>query len=243
MTDVRNSGGGGRFWPPSDGLQTYAHPYPRFVADEERGRRLGAHEVVEVVDVKGMWAHVAVDGEIVGWVDRQRLQPAGVLPEAKVVVPPRDRLPAPAPAARAATFAVTLDAVLAAVGSLGIVVGAFAGWTRGIARLSSFKVALPFLWDFRTTADNPKLGWFLVAIGLCALVSSFVAGARRLRGALALLAIGAVALFCVQLARTLPAHGPSFTDIAGPGVLVTGAAALVLLVSSVVLGENQRRFA
>src|SRR5436853_6767536 len=106
MRDVIRDDRGIRYAVPAAGLQSYRSPYPRAYGGNDAGARISGSDVVRIHDVKGTWAKVSIDGDIVGWVDGQRLRPAGA-PERTFVAPPRDRLTTRDVAVAAPTFPVT----------------------------------------------------------------------------------------------------------------------------------------
>ena len=92
-------------------------------------------------------------------------------------------------------------------------------WTQGVAAVTSFKVPVTFLFDYKTTTQNPDLGWFLIAIGVTALVVSLFVRAGIWRVLLGILALVAASLFVIQIARGLSDSNTnlSFTRCRRPG--------------------------
>jgi hypothetical protein len=213
---------------PAEGLQTYPEPYPRFFEGAEPGPRVVGS--VQVQDVKGMWVLVSVDGEVRGWVDGRRLQPP-VDPPIIVSAAPTGT-PAPRSAAPGA-LSISSDGIIGAFAAVGVVVGAVLDWTRGVAAVTSFKVPVPFLFDYKATTHDPRLGGFLIAIGVVALAVSLFVRAGIWRVLLGLLALVAASLFVIQIARGISDtnSGALFTDVVGPGPWVTGISGLVLMLS------------
>jgi hypothetical protein len=214
---------------PAEGLPTYPEPYPRFFEGSEPGPRVVGN--VQVSDVKGMWALVSVDGEVRGWVDGRRLQPPINPPVIMSAAPPAP--PARSRAAAPGAFGISIDGIIGALAAIGIIVGAVLDWTQGVAGVTAFKVPVTFLFDYKTTTQNPELGWFLIAIGVMALVLSLFVRAGIWRVLLGILALVAASLFVIQIAREISNSSTnlSFTDVVGPGPWVTGISGIVLMLS------------
>ena len=222
---------------PAEGLPTYPEPYPRFFEGAEPGPRVVGS--VQVQDVKGMWALVSVDGEERGWVDGRRLEPPVAAP---VIVsgPPAGTMPAPTPRRAGSVLDFDRRHHRRARGDR--------DHRRRDARLdarsrtpsTSFKVPVKFLFDYKTTARDPHLGGFLIAIGVLALVASLFVRAGIWRVLLGILALVAASLFCIQIRRGLSDSNSSasFTDIVGPGPWVTGISGFVLMLSPLFTQRN-----
>src|SRR5207253_8731525 len=68
LADVRLS--------PDAGIQTFPEPYPSIHRDGTMRRSyIPGRAIVHVSAVKGDWAQVSVDGDVVGWVDGRQLLP------------------------------------------------------------------------------------------------------------------------------------------------------------------------
>jgi hypothetical protein len=215
---------------PAEGLQTYPEPYPRFFEGAEPGPRVVGS--VQVQDVKGMWALVSVDDEVRGWVDGRRLQPP-ISPPVIVSATPTGTMPTPSRAAAPGAVAISIDGIIGALAAIGILVGAALDWTQGIAGVTSFKIPVPFLFDYQTTSRSPDLGWFLIAIGVVAIFVALFVRPGIWRVLLGLLALVAASLFFIQIGRGLSDSNTnlSFTDIVGPGPWVTAISGFVLMLS------------
>ena len=215
---------------PAEGLQTYPEPYPRFFEGAEPGPRVVGS--VQVQDVKGMWVLVSVDGEVRGWVDGRRLQPPVDPPVIVSAAPAGSPVPK---AAAPGAFAISIDSIIGAIAAIGIMVGAALDWTQGFAAVTSFKVPVMFLFDYKTTTRDPHLGGFLIVVGVIALVVSLFVRAGIWRVLLGILALVAASLFVIQIARGLSDSNSnlSFTDIVGPGPWVVGISGFVLMLSPV----------
>jgi hypothetical protein len=217
---------------PAEGLQTYPEPYPSFFEGAEPGPRVVGS--VQVDDVKGMWAKVSVDGEARGWVDGRRLEPPVAAP-VMVSDSPAGTMPAPSRTAAPGVISISIDGIIGALAAIGIIVGAALDWTQGIAAVTSFKVPVNFLFDYKTTTRDPHLGGFLIAIGVLALLVSLFMRAGIWRVLLGILAVAAASLFFIQIARGLSDSNSnlSFTDVVGPGPWVTSVSGFVLMLSPV----------
>ena len=88
-----------------------------------------------------------------------------------------------------------------------------------------------FLFDHKTTSRHPELGWFLIAIGVLALVVSLFVRRRSMRVVLGLLALLAASLFVIQIAQELENTRRSFSDVVGAGPWVTGVSGFLLMLS------------
>jgi hypothetical protein len=224
--------GGGPFvhLAADDGVQAYKEPYPRVATDgSHRSAFIPGRAVLRVSATQGSWAQVVLNDEVVGWVEGSQLIP----PIGQRLAPP-----APYPASSAATangVPVSVDTLVGALAGLGILIGAVVDWTQGIS-VNSFKIPAAVLFDGNTTSRNPRLGIFVLALGVAGLLLAFVRNARLWRAVIGAAAFGIAFLYCAQVASQLSDHHvhASFTDVVGAGPWVTGVAGLVLVVSAVV---------
>jgi hypothetical protein len=211
------------------GAQAYKEPYPRVATDgSHRAEFIPGRAVVHVVSIRGSWAQVIVNDEIVGWVEGSQLIPPIGTPIASV-----SRTPASSESARSQSTNIDIDTLVAALASIGILIGAVVDWTQGIAA-NSFKIPAAYLVDPHTTSRDPRLGYFVIALGIAGVFLSFVRNARFGRGAVGIAALGIALLFCGQVAVQLSdqhSHA-SFTDIVGAGPWITGIAGLALAASA-----------
>jgi hypothetical protein len=210
------------------GVQAYKEPYPRVETDgSHRAGFIPGRAVVHVAETRGAWARVLVDDEVVGWVEGSHLiPPIG----ARIAPPP----PSQASQALAANqTAINVDALVAALAGIGIIMGAVLDWTQGIA-VNSFKIPAAFLVDPNTRSPNPRLGYFVVVLGVVGVLLAFVRNARAWRGLVGLAALGIVVLYCGQIAVQLSDHhsNASFTDVVGAGPWLTAIAGVALAASA-----------
>jgi hypothetical protein len=215
---------------PDTGIQAYPQPYPPYPG--ELGPFLSGRRAVQVVAVRGVWAHVFADGADQGWVEGGRL-----LPPIGAAIPH-----APTPGAAGGSVAPGRQSafspgqVIGAVSALGMIVGALVTWTQ-IVSLNAFKFPVQFLFDNKTQSHDPRLGWFIIVLGVLGLAASIVRGAELFRTIIGILGVIIAVLFLLQVANGLTAAvGPfrpqvGFTDIVGGGPWITGIAALMLGVS------------
>ena len=216
---------------PAGGLHTYPEPYPAW--GRARGPTIAGGEVIQVTAVRGAWAEAAVDGQVVGWVEGHALVPPIEEP-VKPLLGPSVALAPDKSRAEGLPFGMqvlTVDAVVAALAALSIVIGALIDWTDGVIGVNSFKIPAEFLFDPKTTSRSPKIGYFLLVIGLVALVAALFTRALRSRVVLGLLAVTIAVLFCAQVGAALPDNQTSFTDVVGAGPWITGFAGMVLVLS------------
>lgn len=214
---------------PDGGIQTYSEPYPGLQRDAStRGPYIPGREILHVSAAHGDWVQVTVNGDALGWVDGRQLVPPVSGPTARRY---DAALPAPAfPSTNA--MSVNIDVLVGSLAGVGVVIGALIDWTQRIA-VNSFRIPLLVLFDPKTTSSQPRLGYFVVAIGLLGVLVCFFQSLRLLRVLFGLLALVAAALYCGQVASQLSDIGSrlSFTDIVGPGPWVTGIAGIVLAAS------------
>jgi hypothetical protein len=210
------------------GVQAYKEPYPRIESDgSHRSAFIPGRAVVHVAATRGAWAQVSIDDEIVGWVEGSHL-----IPPIGTRIAPSPRNPTPSAGATNQTT-INVDTLVAALAGIGIIMSAVLDWTQGVA-VNSFKIPLTFLFDPNTTTRNPRLGYFVIALGVVGVFLGFVRNARGLRGLVGLAALAIAVLFCGQIAVQLSdAHSnASFTDIVGAGPWLTGIAGIALVVSA-----------
>ena len=213
------------------GVQAFTEPYPRFQSNgSNRAAFIPGRAVVHVAGAQGTWVQVAIDGELVGWVEgAQLIPPIGVRAPAAPLLP--NQMPPVVPTASQA--GVNLDTFVAVLAGIGIIIGAVLDWTQGVSA-NSFKVPALFLIDPNTTSPNPRLGYFVVGLGVAGVILAFVRGARVWRGLVGVAAIGIAVLFCGQIGVQLSDSNSnlSFTDVVGAGPWLTGIAGVALLSSS-----------
>jgi hypothetical protein len=216
---------------PDTGIQAYPQAYPPYPAT--LGPFLPGRRVVQVVAVRGTWAQVFADGADQGWVEGIQLVPpvgAGV----RYTAPARGMAPGDTVDHQRS---ITNGQIVGAVGALGMIIGALVDWTQ-IVSLNAFRFPVQFLFDNKTHSHGPRLGWFILVLGVLGLAASLVRGAERWRTIVGILGVLIVALFLIQVATGLSSVsiGPfgshvGFTDIVGGGPWITGIAALMLGIS------------
>jgi hypothetical protein len=209
---------------PDEGLQTFTEPYPRYVAEHQAGTRLAGRQVVAVTAVKGSWAHVSVNGTPVGWVDGRKLLPPVSAPIRMAAIPQTSR-------ARRRVFVVSLEAVVGALASVGIAVGALLDWTQGRHAVSAMQVPVQYLIDNKTTAEQPHIGYFLIGIAVVAFVLSFIPRAAIWRVLLGAIVVAIVSAFWMQVAEAMSNSNKAIVDVVGAGVWVAGFSGLLLVCS------------
>jgi hypothetical protein len=146
---------------------------------------------------------------------------------------------APSPSGVAAGR-LTFDAFIGASAGGAVVVGAFLDWTRRTS-LNSFKVPVAFLFDPHTTSEQPRLGWFLLLIGVVGAAVSFLRDATALRVLFGSLALAGGALYMISVARGLNDAGNtrSFTELVGAGPWLVSLAGFVLLCAPLAAGPRR----
>jgi hypothetical protein len=215
---------------PDMGIQAYPQAYPRYPAT--LGPYLSGRLVVQVVTVRGTWVHVFADGKDQGWVEGSQLVPpigTGI------------RYAATTRGSRSAEvsdrpLSISSGQIVGAIGALGMIIGALVTWTQ-IVSINAFKIPVQFLFDNKAS-HGPRLGWFIVVLGILGLAASLVRGAELWRTIVGIGGVLIAALFLLQVAAGLSeasigsfgAHA-GFTDVVGGGPWVTGIAALVLGIS------------
>jgi hypothetical protein len=212
---------------PDAGIQAFSEPYPGIQRDGTMRRSyIPGRAIVHVSAVKGDWAQVSVNGDVVGWVDgRQLLPPVS----GSKAMPGRET---PMPSRLPDRKTVPVDVLVGVLAGVGVLVGALIDWTRIVA-VNSFRIPAAFLFDPKTTSRDPRLGYVVLAIGLLGVCVAFLPRARGWRVVLGLLALLVGALYCAQVASLLSDRGGrvSFTEFVGPGPWVTGIAGFVLAIS------------
>jgi hypothetical protein len=197
---------------PDRGLQAYATPHP----DALHGSYLPASTDLVVTETRGLWARAQLNGQDVGWVDGRALQPPAVQGSAGT----------------AATKANPAMRVVAAIAGGAIIVGALLDWFKGFSGGASnaFDVPFSYIFDSTTTSQDPKLGIFVLVIGIVAIVCAFLPSVSVLRRVAGAAAVAIAILFVVQTNDLIGESGASLTDVVGIGVWVTGIAGLVVAV-------------
>jgi hypothetical protein len=130
--------------------------------------------------------------------------------------------------------------VLAIFGGIGIIVGAVVDWSRG-GNTNSFKLPAAFFFDWKATSQNPKAGYFLVALGVVCLAVSFVRGNGPVLVLCGLAALTAAVLYMAQLNSVAHLGGGdvSFTTFVGPGAWILGISGVVLVISPMITPRRQ----
>ena len=213
---------------PPNGLRAWSEPDPSL----QPITTVQARVEMQVLEVRGAWAHIECSNGWQAWVDaRELVSKHAPPPTAPVTTPAPATAPVAAPAAATSFLArpvMTVGARSLVVQDLipaaGIVLGAILPWFRlkTLASKSSLDVSLMFLFDYKTGSDELKLGWLLLAVAIVSLVP-----AEKIVHQIALgVAAGAAALYTLQLQRLASeGAGVSLTDLLGFGVVVTLAAA------------------
>jgi hypothetical protein len=117
------------------------------------------------------------------------------------------------------------------VGSIGVLVGSILPWFDSPRLVwSAFDMPVALLFDYRTSAQNPKIGALLVVIAIIALVCSFLRRARWIALPCGVLAIAVPVLYQIQMSDALRHYG-SATDVVGVGLWLTGSAGILLAIS------------
>jgi len=211
-----------------DGVQAYKEAYPRLEKDgSHRTAFIPGRSVVHVAATQGVWAQVIVDGQVVGWVEGSYLvPPIG----ARIAAPALNQAP---PVISTNGAAINVGTLVAALAGIGIIMGAVLDWTQGIG-VNSFKIPAAFLLDSHTRSPNPRLGYFVVGLGIVGVLLAFVRNARGWRALVGLAAVGVVVLYCGQVAVGLSDihSSASFTDVVGAGPWLTGIAGVALVASA-----------
>jgi hypothetical protein len=209
---------------PADGLQTYKRPYPRFTESEEAGPKLIAGQEVEVGVSRGTWVQLSRGGVFLGWVDGRKLIPPISAPVRMAPVPQSERTPRH-------VFAISLEAIVGAVASVGIAVGALLDWTQGRHAVSALRVPVQYLFSNRTAAHQPRVGYVLFGIAIVSFVLSFIPRAAIWRVLLGAIVVAIVSAFWMQLAEALSDSNKAIVDVVGAGPWVTGLSGLLLVCS------------
>jgi hypothetical protein len=199
------------------GLQSYVLPDP----SSAFGPVLPGGTCVDVIEVRAAWANVRDESGRTAWVDGRRLVPPTVVQAPTIEAQPT----------RTTGTTVGPGAIIGVLGAIGVVVGSLLNWV-GSSEIdfSSFKVPVSFLFDYSSTAEDPKTGYFLLAAAIVGLICCFVRNIGWLRVLCGLVAVAAPVLYGVQINDALNGFG-SVTDALGPGVWVTGIAGIVLAIS------------
>jgi hypothetical protein len=229
---------------PEGGLRAWAAPDP----SQQPITTVQARVEMQVLELRGDWAHIECSNGWSAWVDARRLVTKHAPPPAPPAAPaaaPSGPPPGPtgpptaaAAPSRAATssgngFADFLARPVMDLGGRslivqdlipagGIFLGALLGWVRKGAG-NSFDVPLLFLFDYKTSSTALKLGWILlIAAGV------LLAPVEKRFHLIALsVTVGAGLLYLLQAQRLVSdlGAGISVTDFIGLGVVVTIAAA------------------
>jgi hypothetical protein len=212
------------------GLQTFAQPD----AASAPGSVLPGGASVEILEVRAAWANVRDGSGRTAWVDGRRLVPPTAVEYSSAYA-------APTTAPRPTATGVGPDAIIGLVGAIGVIVGSLLNWVGGGSGsdFSSFKLPVGFLFDNTNTSQDPKTGYFLIAVAVIGLVCSFIPKTEWVRILCGVIAVGAPVLYAIQLNENLQRYSsygsyyskPDLTDLLGPGVWVTGIAGLVLAIS------------
>ena len=129
---------------------------------------------------------MTVDSQVVSWVSSQLIPPIGT--------PIASRIQSPVSSAFASNqTSINVDTLVAVLAGIGIIMGAVLDWTQGITA-NSFKIPAAFLVDTHTRSPNPRLGYFIVALGILGVLLAFVRNARIVRGLVGSAAFGIAVL-------------------------------------------------
>jgi hypothetical protein len=215
-----------RHLTPDGGIQAMVEPDPNAAL----ARFLPGRAAVQVLARRGAWARVREDDDAedkASWVDGRRLIPPvedsllGTPPS--VIRPVGVRNPVP-----------TASAIAGVLGGVGVIIGALVDWYQ-VGPTNAFHIPIAFLFDTSTTDLNPKLAYFLLALGLVGGILSLVPGTGWVRAACGALALTAGILFAVRIGDAISFSSTvDVTDVMGAGPWVTGISGLLLLASPVI---------
>jgi hypothetical protein len=215
---------------PPDGVQGYAQPS----TEGALGEFVPPGAQVGLVKTQGDWAEVVIGGTT-AWVDGRLL-----MPPPKTVAPAGVRTAPSRPTSTIRTASSTSAwAVLSAIAGVGVLVGAIFEWLASSLNFNSFDVPVQFLFGTYTLQDRePRVGYFLVAFGVVAILTSFREDAVWVRRIAGMLALATAALFCYQVQDAISGaysvgfanRSLQFFDVIGSGPFITGISGLVLAV-------------
>jgi hypothetical protein len=215
-------------------MDSWPRPDPQVAA----GPRIEGGLDVQVVDRLGDWAKVSFSNGWTAWVDGRLLVERGALGARPAN--------ASAGAAKVGGSSIDLQAIMAdrpkafAIGGAALLVlSSILPWLRGGGSSNSFKIAMQFLFDYKTTSnDGVKVGWLLLVFAVAIVVVIVRNGDERISRGLGIAAIVVSVLYVVQLQRWVSAvsdsgaGGVSLTDVVGFGVLPAIAGGVLVTFSS-----------
>jgi hypothetical protein len=126
---------------------------------------------------------------------------------------------------------LSLGRLIGALGSAGIIIGAFLHWTAAGA-VSALDIPLVPLFVTSSTTTQPRLGYVLIGLGVLGIVASLVRSLRWVRALCGLLALGLTALFVARIDDVVSGASGGVLDLLGPGPFVSGIAAIGLTISA-----------
>jgi hypothetical protein len=216
---------------PAGGLQGYVEPN----GDGALAEVLPANAKVGVVEKQGEWAQIRM-GATTSWVDGRALIPptmAGAPPSSGTSRTTTTSSSAPS---RKNVVVGSGWSMLCTVAGVGVLVGAIVEWFSGVGAfgigINSFDLPVQVLFDdYSLRNREPRIGYFLVAFGVIAILTSFrqdLTWVRRIAGVLTFLI---AVRFCYQLHDSIPSgSGIGFFDVVGAGPLIAGLCGLALAV-------------
>jgi hypothetical protein len=208
---------------PQAGLPGYAEPE----ADGEVTQSLPGGAQVGLVKTQDSWAQVVYGGTTT-WVDGQALNPPA-LGAAPSPTSSATRSSSTRTSRTSSTAPIDVWSAVGALAGIGIIVGAIVHWIQGPIGINSFDLPMKILFDKSASLDGqPRIGYFLIALGLLAIFASLkpdLTLLRRLAGALTLVI---AVLFCYQIQDSIVFGHVNFTDIVSVGPWIVGACGLVL---------------
>jgi len=130
--------------------------------------------------------------------------------------------------------------LVGALAGAGVIVGAVLDWFDA-GSTNSFQIPAGYLFDKTNSNPDPKLGYFLIGIGLLGILLAFVRNAGFFRFVCGALALMAAILWFVRVGDLISSGSSStdVTDVVGAGAWVTGISGLILAFSPLV-GANSR---
>lgn len=187
--------------------------------------RLERGTVGRVVQTAGDWAWIEVADHDPAWINTMH------------IVDLRDATDLDAQTTRVgrtsqSTGGPQPNVVLAALAGVGIAIAAPVDWAQG-ASSSAFKFPVGYLFDYKTTSTDPKLGYFVIGIGILVVCAALFRAPSILLMMGGALALGVAVLFTVQTATLLNRfHSAShLLDYVGAGAWIVGICGVVVLVS------------
>jgi hypothetical protein len=213
---------------PAGGMSAWARPDPSL----EPSAQLQARVHLAIAERRGDWARVVGSNGWSGWVDARRLQTVGTVAAKTATASPQ-----PQREPSGIEFGGFTLRPLPLVGGAVVILSAFLPWTdTGLTTADAFDIPLPALFDYATTSTSPELAWFLLAIGIAAVLAAALpnipSAATKVLGLAAL--VSGVA-FIGQAVRFVSDFGGSagdaFSDVLGFGAYVAIGGGAILLAS------------